>query len=66
MEFSELRALCVMRQKRHLQYDCLQCLLPVSQKHFVLEGVSAETWGSERLARLKGDSRKGCFIKFDI
>lgn len=66
MEFSESRALHVMRQKRHLQEDCLQYLLPVSQTHFVLEGVSAETWGSETLARLKGDSGKGCLIKFDI
>lgn len=48
------------------KYDCLQYLLPVSQTHFALEGVSAETWGSEKLARLKGDLGKGCFIKFDI
>lgn len=48
------------------KYDCLQCLLPVSQTRFFLGEVSAETWGSERLARLKGDSGKGCLIKFDI
>lgn len=63
MEFSELRALSVTRQKRH---DYLQYLLPVSQTHVVLEEVSAETWGSKTLARLNGDSGRGCWIKFDI
>lgn len=65
MEFSGLRAVCVTRQKNICKHECLQYLLPVSQTCFVLEGVSAETWGSERLARLKGDSGKGCLIKFD-
>lgn len=66
MEFSELGAVCATRQKRFFKYNCLQYLLPVSQTFCVLQGVSAETWGSETLARLKGDSGKGCLIKFDI
>lgn len=53
-------------RKDFCKYNCLQYLLPVSQTFCVLQGVSAETWGSETLARLKGDSGKGCLIKFDI